>query len=203
MVEERTIHDFLKDLASSSPAPGGGSVAALSGAMGAALVSMVASLTVGRAKYADYQALVSEALVKAESLMRELLACADDDMTAFDGVMSALKLPKDAPERPGALESAYKTATLAPEHTAKSCLEVMRLAYSLVGKSNRTAACDLSAGALQAHAGIINALENVRVNLKAIHDAEYVSQMSSWSESVMREAEELLTTTIQGVRECL
>ena len=203
MIEQRSIQDFLNDLASSSPAPGGGSVAALSGATGAALVSMVANLTTGKAKYAEYQPMIADALTEAGRLMRELLACADDDMTAFDGVMSALKMPKDNPERFGALQEAYKTATRAPEHTANACLEVMRLAYSLVGKSNRTAACDLSAASLQAHAGIVSALENVSVNLKAIHDAEYVSQMSSWSESVMREAEELLTATIQGVRECL
>lgn len=202
MVETRTLDDFLNDLASSSPAPGGGSVAALSGAMGAALVSMVANLTAGKAKYTDYQALVAGALADADRLRRELVACADDDMTAFDGVMSALRMPKDDPTRPVALQEAYKVATRAPENTAAKCLEVMRLAASLVGKSNRTAACDLSAAALQAHAGIVSALENVSVNLKAIRDEAYCAEMSSWSEGVMREAEELLAAIIEGVRRC-
>ena len=202
MVETTAIIDFLKDLASSSPAPGGGSVAALSGSMGAALVSMVANLTKGKTKYAEYQELAGSSALKAEGLMRELLQCTNDDMTAFDGVMSALKMPKDDPGRARALQEAYKSATTAPERTAQKCLEVMRLSYSLVGKSNRTAACDLSAAALQAHAGIVSALENVSVNLRSIHDTQYTADMSSWSESVLREADELLSATIEGVREC-
>ena len=170
--------------------------------MGAALVSMVANLTIGKAKYSDYQELAESSARKAQELMRELLECTNNDMTAFDGVMIALKLPKDYPERKILLQEAYKTATRAPENTAQKCLEVMRLSYSLVGKSNRTAACDLSAAALQAHAGIVSALENVSVNLKAIHDTEYTAKMSSWSESVMNEADKLLRSTLEEVRIC-
>ena len=94
-----TIGGYLDALASNAPAPGGGSSAALSGAMGAALVSMVANLTAGREKYAAHQELVSETLNRTSSLIRELTECVQKDMKAFDGVMAAYRLPKDSPER--------------------------------------------------------------------------------------------------------
>ena len=123
----KAIADYLCDLASSSPAPGGGSSAALSGAMGAALVSMVANLTKGREKYSAHQALITETLERTEKLIPELTDCIRKDMNAFDGVMAAYRMPKDSDsqkaERSRAIQEAYKAATSAPVETAEKSLE--------------------------------------------------------------------------------
>ena len=190
---EDSIIDFLDDLASDSPAPGGGAAAAISGAMAAALVSMVANLTLGREKYAEFHDLVEKVEDDATFLRFELLKCARKDMSAFDGVMEALRMPKttdsEKAEREQALQEAYKTAILAPVETINNCLEVMRLALMLKGKSNPNVLSDLKAAAIFAQAGINTALENVEINLSAINDPEYKKQMSSWIEDVVCEYE--------------
>ena len=199
------IAAYLSALASSSPAPGGGSCAGLSGAMGAALVSMVANLSTGREKYAEYQEIITETLTRTNTLIPELTECIHKDMAAFDGVMSALRMPKDSEEqkaeRSKALQEAYKTATSAPVETAEKCLEVMRLAEGLLHKSNATAASDLTVAGLEARAGILIALENVNVNLAAIRDSEYVTRMRAWAENIDTESQRLLTVICDGVAE--
>ncbi len=204
-IQDAKITEYLAALASSSPAPGGGSCAALSGAMGAALVSMVANLSTGRAKYAEYQDIITETLTRTGTLIPELTECIHKDMTAFDGVMAALRMPKDSDEQKAArslaLQEAYKTATGAPVETAEKCLEVMRLAEGLLHKSNATAASDLSAAGLEARAGILIALENVNVNLAAIRDAEYVARMRTWAENIDTESQGLLDLIHKGVAE--
>ena len=206
-MKDITIGKYLADLGSSSPAPGGGSSAALSGAMGASLVSMVANLSVGREKYSEFQDLISDTLKKAENLSSELTDCIKKDMTAFDGVMAAFKMPKNTDEgkkaRSAAIQDAYKTATSAPVETAEKSLEVMKLAEKLLFKSNSTAACDLSAAALEARAGIMIALENVNVNLAAIKDSEYVNKMRSWVENIDSESKKLLDIICNGVSEMM
>ena len=206
-MKDTSIGKYLTDLGSSSPAPGGGSSAALSGAMGAALVSMVANLSVGREKYSEFQDLICETLSRAEKLISELTFCIKKDMTAFDGVMAAFRMSKNNEEeksaRSAAIQNAYKTATAAPVETAEKCLEVMTLAEKLLFKSNSTAACDLSAAAIEARAGILIALENVNVNLAAIHDTEYVIKMRSWVENIESESKNLLDIIRNGVSEMM
>ena len=204
-IHDAKITEYLSALASSSPAPGGGSCAGLSGAMGAALVSMVANLSIGRAKYADYQDIITTTLTHTSKLIPELTECIHKDMTAFDGVMAALRMPKDSDEqkaeRSKALQDAYKTATGAPVETAEKCLEVMRLAEGLLHRSNATAASDLSVAGLEARAGILIALENVNVNLSAIHDSEYAAEMRRWAENIDTESQRLLDLIRGGVAE--
>ena len=204
-IHNAKITEYLSALASSSPAPGGGSCAGLSGAMGAALVSMVANLSTGRAKYAEYQDIITETLTRTGKLIPELTECIHKDMTAFDGVMAALRMPKDSDEqkavRSQALQDAYKTAIGAPVETAEKCLEVMRLAEGLLHKSNATAACDLSVAGLEARAGILIALENVNVNLAVIRDTEYVARMRAWAENIDTESCRLLDLIHKGVAE--
>ena len=203
-IRTTTIGEFLAELGSSSPAPGGGSVAALSGAMGAALVSMLCNLTIGKAKYAEYEDFARETLAKSEAITHDLLDCLKDDMTAYNGVIAALRLPKDTDEqkseRSRALQEAYKSATSAPEHTINNCLEVMRLAKSLLGKSNPTAACDLAAAGIEAHAGIFIAMDSINANLAVIHDADYVARVKAWAENTEREAEKLLREIQEAVK---
>jgi formiminotetrahydrofolate cyclodeaminase len=202
-----TIKDFTAKLASDAPAPGGGSAAALSGALGAALVSMVCNLTVGKPKYAPHEALVRDVLAKSGELMEKLLEAIQKDTDAFDAVIAAFGLPKETDaqkaERSAAIQAAYKTAVASPEATAEYCLAVMRLAESLPGKSNVNAASDLTVGATQACAGLKGALANVQINLPSIKDAAYVAEKRAWAERAEKEAGELLRSVEKGVAEQL
>lgn len=203
-IDRAAIGDYLAALGSSAPAPGGGSSAALSGAMGAALVSMVANLTIGREKYSEYQELAENTAKSAYALILELTECIRRDMNSFDGVMAAFRMPKSTDEekakRSHAIQEAYKSATGAPVETAEKCLAVMRLSEGLIGKSNVTASVDLSAAAIEARAGILIALENVNINLKAIHDEDYVREMSLWTENIDAESQRLLDVITGGVK---
>jgi formiminotetrahydrofolate cyclodeaminase len=198
-----TIREFTEKLASDAPAPGGGSAAALSGALGAALVSMVCNLTAGKPKYAANESLVRDVLTKLDELAARLLEAIQKDTDAFDAVIAAFGLPKETDaqkaERSAAIQTAYKVAVASPEATAEYCLTVMRLAESLVGKSNANAASDLAVGATQAHAGLKGALANVRINLPSIKDAAYVAGKQAWAERIEKEAGGLLRAVENGV----
>ena len=198
-----TVKAFVEKLASDAPAPGGGSAAALSGALGAALVSMVCNLTQGKEKYAEFEALVKDSLEKSGALVKALLDGIQKDTNAFDGVMAAFGMPKttDAEKatRSEAIQKAYKAAISSPEATAEDCLKVMHLAKGLLHKSNKNAASDLAVGALQAYAGIEGALENVAINLPVIKDAPYVANKKVWIDKVEKEAVTLLKEVRDGV----
>ena len=200
---DMTVKAFMEKLGSNAPAPGGGSAAALSGALGAALVSMVCNLTVGKPKYSEHEPLIIETLARSDKLIAELLDAIQKDTDAFDSVIAAFGMPKETDEqkvaRSVAIQEAYKTAVASPEATAELCLEVMKLAESLLGKSNVNAASDLTVGATQAHAGLKGALANVRINLPSIKDAAYVGEKKIRAEQMEKEAAELLQEVEKGV----
>ena len=126
------LTDFLSDLASDSPTPGGGSVAALSGALAGALTSMVANLTIGKKKYADVQEDVQAVLESTEGLRLELTELMEEDAAAFDKVMAAMKLPKETDEEKAAraevLQAALVDAAMVPLAVMEKCVEVIALA---------------------------------------------------------------------------
>jgi len=204
---DMTVKAFTEKLGSNAPAPGGGSAAALSGALGAALVSMVCNLTTGKSKYAEHEPLVKETLTKSDDLTVKLLEAIQRDTDAFDSVIAAFGMPKETDEqkalRAEAIQKAYKIAIASPEATAEYCLIVMKLAESLLGKSNVNAVSDLAVGATQAHAGLKGALANVRINLPSMKDASYVVEKKSWAERMEKEAALLLQTVEKGVAELL
>ena len=203
IMTDMTVRAFSEKLASNAPAPGGGSAAALSGALGAALISMVCRLTQGKEKYAEFESLVMETIPKSDELMNALLDGIQKDTNAFDGVIAAFGLPKgtDAEKvaRTEAIQKAYKEAIVSPETTAEDCLAVMRLAKSLLYKSNKSAASDLTVGALQAFAGLSGALENVAINLPSIKDTAYVAKKREWIKLVEDEGMKLLKEVREGV----
>ena len=203
IMTDMTVRAFSEKLASNAPAPGGGSAAALSGALGAALISMVCRLTQGKEKYAEFESLVMDTIPKSDELMNALLDGIQKDTNAFDGVIAAFGLPKgtDAEKvaRTEAIQKAYKEAIVSPETTAEDCLAVMRLAKSLLYKSNKSAASDLTVGALQAFAGLSGALENVAINLPSIKDTAYVAKKREWMKLVEDEGMKLLKEVREGV----
>ncbi len=174
-----TLNDFLAELASDSPAPGGGSVAALSGALAAGLTSMVANLTVGKPKYAEAEADMRSLLVRSEALRLELAQLIEEDKQAFDRVMAAMKLPKETAEdqakRSAALQSALVDAASVPLEVMGKCVEVIALARVAAEKGNRNAVSDAGVAALMARAGTHAARLNVVINLPGIRSAEHAA----------------------------
>ena len=181
-----TLNEFLEKLGSKSATPGGGSVAALTGAMSAALVSMVCNLTLGKESYSEFESLVSDSLSKSEKLIHDLKICAENDINAYNYVMSTFKLPK-SPERTEKIQEAYKLAVNPPEETVKKCLEVIKLARNLINKSNKAAASDLYSAIFLAKSAILCALENVEINLALIKDIDYISEKRYWLANIKGE----------------
>jgi formiminotetrahydrofolate cyclodeaminase len=190
MIEDAMVGRFLDDIASSSPAPGGGSVAALSGALGVALTSMVCNLTVGRKKYADAEAEMRKVLSRAEALRATFIALADRDTEAFNKVMEAYSLPKDSDPhralRDAAVAAATKEATLVPLEVMKHCIDGLALAGEAASLGNDKSISDAGVSALLLHAACEGAALNVRINLAALSDQEFVGWRSEEVESILR-----------------
>ena len=166
--------NFLDDLAAATPTPGGGSAAAHAGAMGAALVAMVARLTIGKKKYAEVEAQMKEILNQAERLRFELTAAVEEDSAAFEGVMAAFKLPKGTPGqenvRTQAIEKATLRAAQVPLTVAQKSVLVMALAERVVALGNLNAISDGASASAMAHAALTSAGYNVRINLAGLAD---------------------------------
>ena len=184
MLIDKTITDFSDELASPSPAPGGGSVAALCGNLSAALTTMVCNLTVGKEKYAAVADEMEEIQTESEKIRSQLLSLIDRDTDAFNAVMAAFKLPKGSDERKAALQKAFKGAASVPMRTAHLCYRSMELASVAAEKGNKNSITDAAVAALVAHAGLQGALLNVRINLSSIKDGEFVSKALAEAEAL-------------------
>lgn len=167
-------HPFLEALAADSPTPGGGSASAYSAAAGAALVAMVARLTIGRKKYTAVDEQMRSILHRAESLRSELTDAIRRDSAAFEAVMAAFKLPKDTPQeaaaRQQAVENAMLEAARVPLEVARQAVEVMALAAQVVADGNLNAISDGATAGAQARAALTGAGYNVRINIVALKD---------------------------------
>jgi len=174
-----SLGEFLDLLSSDSPTPGGGTGAALSGAMGAALVRMLAVLTIGRKKYAAHEDLMKAVAENAAAEKDRLLALAAQDAEAYDAVSSALRMPKEDDEqvraRKEAMQAALRQACDVPLAVMERCLEVISLARQAVTCGNRNAASDGAAGAELARAGLKIASWNVKINLLSLEDEAYAT----------------------------
>jgi glutamate formiminotransferase/formiminotetrahydrofolate cyclodeaminase len=166
--------DFVELLASPEPTPGGGSAAAFSGAMGAALVCMVAGLTIGKKKYLDVEDEMKDILNHAQNLRVELMQTVDDDAAAFEAVMGAMRLPKETEgeksSRTAALEMAILNAARIPLHVAKNSMKVMALAMRCAEAGNVNAISDAATGCAMARAALTAAGYNVRINVNSLPD---------------------------------
>ncbi|MEO8638580.1 MAG: cyclodeaminase/cyclohydrolase family protein [Chloroflexota bacterium] len=175
-----SIQAFLERLGSSDPVPGGGSAAALAAAMGAALVAMVAELTIGRPAYAEHEATVRHLRFDALDRRTELLSLAHEDATAYDVVVRARHMPKDSEAeraaRTDALQKAMTEAARIPLRAAVVASEVLDLAERIAPIGNRNAASDAGVAAQLAAAGLHGALLNVRINLPYLADDDPLLQ---------------------------
>jgi glutamate formiminotransferase/formiminotetrahydrofolate cyclodeaminase len=191
---ERKLNEFLDELSSDSPAPGGGSVAALGGACAAALAAMVANLTVGKKGYEPAWEELGSMAEKAQALKDRLSAAADQDTAAFNRVMEAFRLPKGTPEektaRKKAIESATQAATLVPLETLRQCVEVLPLAKTAAEKGNRNSLSDAGVAASFARAAGRGAYLNVRTNLNTLFDTAFVERTAAEAKALLTELEQ-------------
>jgi len=175
-----TIGKFLDELASDAPTPGGGGAAALSGAMGAALVSMVCNLTIGKKNYEAVSEDLKKTLARAEALREELTRGIDEDVVAFNTLMGAYGLPRatdeDKAKRSEAIQTALKAATLAPLATCKVCYEVISLSKDAADKGNLNVISDAGVAVLAANAGLRSCALNVFINAKSIKDRDFAEK---------------------------
>ena len=170
--DSSTRVSFIEELAATTPTPGGGSAGAYAGAMGAALVAMVAGLTIGKKKYADVEAEMQAIRVVAENLRKELTQAVDDDSAAFEVLMTKFKMPKDTEEQKAARNAAITQATLnaahVPLHVAEDSVKVMELALKCTKSANVNAISDAMSGFAMARAALTAAGYNVRINIKSL-----------------------------------
>ncbi len=176
-----TVEGFINETASSSPAPGGGSIAALNAASSAALITMVANLTLGKEKYAAVEEDMKEVAAKAGALKDDFLALIDEDSNAFNKIMAAFKLPKDTDEakkaRSAAIQEATKGAALVPFKVGQKANELFALAEEVITKGNQNAITDGAVAAMNARASVRGAFLNVKINLGSIKDGLFVEDL--------------------------
>ncbi|MBC7223717.1 MAG: cyclodeaminase/cyclohydrolase family protein [Anaerolineae bacterium] len=207
MLVDKTVRTFLDELASSAPAPGGGSVAALSGALGAALVSMVCNLTLGKKRYEAVQEEIAALLERSEALRHRLTELLDEDVRAYTAVSQAYKMPRETEEqkqaRSEAIQQALKEATLVPLQVAEACVEVLDLCAPAAEKGNVNAVSDAGVAALAAETGLRSAALNVLINLGLIQDDAFVQEHRAKLDALLAGKPELKERVYQMVVEKL
>ena len=203
MTTKCSIATFLDDLASERPTPGGGGAAAVSGAIGAALVSMVANLTIGKKNYEAVWEELEAVNAKAEALRAELTRAIEEDVAAFNSVMGAYGLPRATGEekakRAASIEAALKDATLAPLRAVKACFEVILLSAAAAEKGNLNVISDAGAAALCANAGLRSAALNVFINAKAIKDRDFAGKQIAEVNALLAQAAETTESVYRTV----
>jgi len=177
------VADFVDEVSRDTPAPGGGSIAALAGALGSALVSMVANLSVGKGEFDPKYDELCQLAEKAQAAKDALIRAVDEDTEAFNEVIAGLRMAKDTAEqqalRSKAIQAGYKLAAEVPLQTAKQCRQVLDLCQAAANVGNNAVMSDAGVGALMAFAGVQGAMHNVRINLTSIKDEAFVSQMNA------------------------
>ena len=204
MTANSSIQTFLDDLASERPTPGGGGAAAVSGAIGAALVSMVANLTIGKKNYEAVWQDLEAVNAKAVALRADLIRAIDEDVVAFNAVMGAYGLPRATDEekakRAAAIQAALKDATLAPLRAVKACFEVIRLSAAAAEKGNLNVISDAGVAVLSANAGLRSAALNVFINAKAIKDRDFAEKQIAEVNALLAQAAATTEAVYQTVR---
>ena len=189
MFQEQQLQTFLDQLASKASTPGGGSAAAIMGAMGAALVSMVANLTVGKQKYQHVEEEMQDFLERSEDMRARLTDMIQADVEVFDKVMAAYGMARETEAekaaRSEAIQAALKEATDVPLACAQLCADVIELCRPVAEKGNLNVISDAGVAVLAAHAALRSAALNVYINIGGIRDEEFVRDRRNKLEFVL------------------
>lgn len=202
---DQRLGQFLAELASNAPTPGGGSVAALAGAMAAGLLTMVCDLTIAKPRYAEFEAEAQALRERAESLRGELQELAQADVDVFNNLSAAYKLPRitqaDAAARRAAIQNIMRRATEVPLRVARAAAALLPLCAPLARHGNRTAASDVGVAALLVRTAVPAALLNVEINLAALEDQIFVRQVRAQVEDLTIGLDEEVQGVLEVVRE--
>jgi len=192
MLMDKSVREFVNELASDSAAPGGGSAAALAGCLGAALTTMVCNLSLDESKFQAALPEIQAIRGQASALLEKLTRAVDEDAAAFNEVMDAYKLPKATDEekktRLATIQQAMKKAALLPLGVAGDCLIALKLAGRILPIGNANAASDAAVSGLMAYAAVHSALYNVKINLGFIKDADFCQDTRTRIAEISNEA---------------
>ena len=198
-----TLKGFADETASESPAPGGGSISAYMGALGAALGTMVANLSAHKRGWDERWKEFSDWADKGQEVMNELVALVDEDTASFDRIMEVFKMPKGTPEekaaRAAALEAATLYASQVPLRTMKASLKALPIAKAMAEQGNPASASDAGVGALAATAAVRGAQLNVRINTASLTDRETAAKLNAEADAIAKEAVKLETEILEIV----
>ena len=208
MLVDLTVKEFLSKVAGSDPVPGGGSIAALNGAVASALAAMVANLTIGKKNYEEHEELMSHIASLALREKDVFVADIDRDSEAYDAVFACFKMPKATDEekaaRSAAIQEATRHAALIPMEVARKALEVMPVIADIARLGNRNAITDACVAMMAARSAVLGALLNVRINLGVLKDKEFVLGLQAvadrMEQTACRKEKELLDAVNQDLR---
>ena len=208
MLADLTVKDFLDKVACSDPVPGGGSIAALNGALSSALSTMVARLTIGKKGYEASEELMQHAETIMLSLLDEFTALIDKDSEAYNAVFACFKLPKATDEekaiRSAAIQEVTRQAALIPLEVARKALDMMTIIADVARLGNRNAVTDACVAMMSARSAVLGALLNVRINLGSLKDHEFVMQLQGEADKIEQAAcqkeKEILDAVNQDLR---
>ena len=205
MYLDKPLKSFIDNTAKGTPTPGGGSVAALVGSLGAALLCMVGNFTVGKPKYKSVEKDVKEILGEADKLKETLFVLIKEDMQAYEKFSQASQMPKDNPlmreKRRQVLQEALKEAAEVPWRVSQSSLQVIELAEKRLPKGNPNLITDVGVGVLLAEAALKSAALNVKINLSFIKDEEYKSRRSKIIEEILSRASQIKDKVLKAIEE--
>ena len=204
MLADLTVKDFLDKVAGNDPVPGGGSIAALGGALASALATMVTRLTIGKKGYEASEEVMQHAQTLTTRFQKEFIALIDKDSEAYDEVFACFKLPKATDEEKAARSAAIQEAALIPMEVARKALEVMPVIADIARLGNRNAITDACVAMMAARSAVLGALLNVRINLGVLKDKEFVQELQAEADRIeqtaCRKEKELLDAVNQDLR---
>lgn len=196
---EKPATQFLSELSSNAPVPGGGGASAAVGAFAAALGMMVTNLTIGKKKYADYEEEVKAVRDRLEGLRDQLIDLVDGDAVAFEPLSKAYSIPKDDPERDTIMENALYEASVVPMSIMETVLAAAKELEILVEKGSKLAVSDVGVGILFAQAAIEGASLNVYINTKSMKDRERATALDAKADAIIAEGAALKARIYSGV----
>lgn len=200
---EMKVTDFVDEVSRESPAPGGGSIAALSGALGVSLSSMVANLTANKRGSDEVDDILNEAAEKCQDIKYKLVKAVDDDTNAFNQYMDAMRLPKKTDEekkkRTAAMQDGLKVAVQVPYLTATLSYEAIEIAEVVAKHGNPNSITDVGVGAQSAYTGVLGGIYNVLINLKSIKDEKFIADMKKKCDEIRIQAESKLKDVLSIV----
>ena len=202
-MENRTVDQFLTELASGAPTPGGGGASAVCGAIAAALGSMVGNLTSGKKKYAEYQEEIEVAIDKCGKLVKEFEELGRKDEEAFEPLAKAYSIPKEQPDRDEILEGVLKQASTAPYEVVEKAYETSLVLARLAVIGSRLAISDVGVAAAACDTAAKGAAMNVYINTKSMKDREYAEDLNKKTQELVNETSEVCGKVYEQVKTIL